>query len=788
MRPLALLTGLIGIAAVAQLSAQTVNVTTYHNDTSRTGSNPYETILTTANVNSNTFGLLFSYPVDGFVYAQPLYLSGLAFGKVKHNVVFIATEHDSVYAYDADYPYLTAATPPVPLWHVSLGTSVPNGDTGTGDIVPEIGITSTPVIDAHAGTLYVEAKTKEQDASGNTIYVHRLHALNVLNGKEKNGSPVIIQGSVPGTGDGSDGTNVAFNPLIQHCRPALLEGSFTVGKVKHTAIYLGYASHGDNGPYHGWLFAYDASSLKQLGLFNTTPNAVTNGYPLAAGGIWQSGGGLVWDGSSVYFMTGNGTFDVTNDSMAPGYGDAFVKMGTTNTLSVASYFAGFDQLQLDDSDADLGSGGPLLLPTSVGSKKHPSLLVGAGKEGKIYLLDTKSLGGNNATDNVVQEVPDQFSGAGYQIGGIWGAPAYFNGSLYFGGVYDQLKAFSVANGQISTTPTSASPSGYGYPGPTPSVSSNGTTNGIVWAVASDAYGYDGPAVLHAYDATNLGNELYRSDQTNNRDTPAAAVKFVTPTIANGKVFVGTQYSVAVYGQGQWVPAPTVTPNGGTSSTGFSGITISDSLAGASIYFTTDGSLPTPSSTLYTGQQLSVSQCTAIKARAYASGYSPSAVTEADFVVGVGPGNGSGLEGYYYNNMTLSGGFTDSELDPTINFNWNGGVPGNPPFLNFPSTQWSARWTGTLLAEYTGVYTITGIVDDGLRVYLDGVKIIDAWYDQGPTPYSANVSLTENTKHTIKIEYYQDGGGSLLQLFWSLPGVPMQIIPQTQLIPSKSGGH
>jgi hypothetical protein len=784
-RSLALLACLVGSVGTTPAPAQ-VNVTTYHYDVSRTGWNSHETILKPANVNSNTFGLLFSYPVDGYVYAEPLYLSNLTINKKKTNVVFIATEHDSVYAFDADYPYLTATRPPAPLWHVSLGPSVPNGDVGTGDIVPEIGITSTPVIDTTTGTLYVVAKTKEQDASGNTIYVQRLHALDVTTGKEMLGGPVMIEGSVPGTGDGSDGANVAFNPLIQHNRPGLLEGTFKTKTGKRPAIYIAYASHGDNGPYHGWLFAYDALTLKQLGIFNTTPNAITNGYPLAAGGIWQSGGAPAWDGSSVYFMTGNGTFDLTGDSQAPGYGDAFVKMSTNGSLSVASYFAGFDQLTLDDEDGDLGSGGVMLLPKSVASKQHPNLLVGAGKEGKIYLLDTSSLGGYNTTDNVVQEVPGQFSGDGYQIGGIWGMPAYFNGSIYFGGQYDVLKAFSIANGTLSTSPTSQAPTGIGFPGPTPSVSSNGNKQGIVWAVQADAYLADGPAILHAYDATNLATELYRSDQTNNRDTPGAAVKFVTPTVANGKVFVGTQYGVAVYGEGKWAPAPTITPNGATSTTTITGITLSDTAAGAQIYYTTDGSLPTRHSKLYTGTPISVSNCTALQARAFVSGYSPSATTVAYFVIGIGPGNGTGLTGDYYNVIDLppvKTTPTDTELDPTINFNWNGNPPGNPAFSNFPGTQWSARWTGKLTAQYAGDYTFTIVVDDGGRLYLDGKKIIDAWYDQAPTAHSsAPIPLKVGTVHTIRVEYYQNGGGSLLQLYWSLPGFTTQIIPQTQLNP------
>jgi hypothetical protein len=264
------------------------------------------------------------------------------------------------------------------------------------------------------------------------------------------------------------------------------------------------------------------------------------------------------------------------------------------------------------------------------------------------------------------------------------------------------------------------------------------------------------------------------------------VKFVTPTVANGKVFVGTQYGVAVYGEGKWAPAPTITPNGATSTTTITGITLSDTAAGAQIYYTTDGSLPTRHSKLYTGTPISVSNCTALQARAFVSGYSPSATTVAYFVIGIGPGNGTGLTGDYYNVIDLppvKTTPTDTELDPTINFNWNGNPPGNPAFSNFPGTQWSARWTGKLTAQYAGDYTFTIVVDDGGRLYLDGKKIIDAWYDQAPTAHSsAPIPLKVGTVHTIRVEYYQNGGGSLLQLYWSLPGFTTQIIPQTQLNP------
>src|SRR5215469_4578332 len=494
---------------------------TYRNDTMRTGQNLNESVLTPATVNTTTFGFLFSLPVDGQIYAQPLYVAGLKIGGQLHNVVFVATEHDSVYAFDAD-------TPGPPLWQTSFInpaagiTTVPFADQSCADLAPEIGITSTPVIDPNGGTLYVEAKTKENGA-----YVHRLHALDVTTGAEKI-PPVVIQGQVPGTGDGSAGGIVPFNSLRGMQRAALL--------LSNNVIYIAFASLCDADPYHGWVFAYDAQTLAQVGIFNTTPIG-------GRGGIWQSGGGPAADANgNVFVMTGNGTFDGPSPGGNNDFGDSFLKLAP-RALTQSDFFTPFDQATLEATDADVGSGSPLLLPDqAVGA---PHLMVSAGKGGTIYLVDRDNMGGFIANGNdqqIVQSIP----GA---VGSLFGTPAYFQNTVYFLAVRDVLRAFSLSNGKLGTSPASQSSTAFGYPGATPVISANGASNGIVWALQTDQAGFVGPAVLHAYRADNVAIELYNSNQApNGRDNPGPAVKFTVPTVINGKVFVGTQTQLAVFGQ------------------------------------------------------------------------------------------------------------------------------------------------------------------------------------------------------------------------------------------------
>jgi Bacterial Ig-like domain (group 2) len=506
---------------------------TYHNDNGRTGQNLKEIVLTPQNVNSAQFGKLFSYPVDGAIYAQPLYVENVNVpGSGFHNLVFVATEHDSVYAFDADG---LAADP---LWHTSFinqdagVTTVPCADETRACIFfgSEIGITGTPVIDPTSGTLYVSAFTKE---AGN--YVHRLHALDITTGAEQSDSPVEIEGSVPGSGDGSDGQNVAFDAFQHLQRPGLL--------LANGVVYIGFGSFADTRPYHGWLFGYDEQTLAQVGIFNTTPNG-------DSGAIWQAGGAPAADvDGDVFVMTGNGTFDAS--SGGSDFGDSIPKLVTTGAgLSVVDYFTPFNQADLNAGDTDLGSGGPLLVPDQTTGPPH--LLIGAGKEGKIYVVDRDHMSGfNSGGDEIVQSLPNAV-GQGAEDRNF-STPAYWQGNVYFQGVDDTLKLFQLTAGLLSSQPISQSASTVGFPGATPSISADSLSNGIVWILepVTQFVGTDfqsaGPAVLHAYDATDVAHELYNSNQAGVRDVPGSSVKFAVPTVANGKVYVGTGQELDVYG-------------------------------------------------------------------------------------------------------------------------------------------------------------------------------------------------------------------------------------------------
>lgn len=506
-------------------------VATYHNDNFRTGQNTLETLLTPDNVNAAHFGKLYSFPVDGYVYAQPLYMPQVAVpGNGIHNVVIVATQHDSVYAFDADSPT------PMPLWQVSFVdpdagiTTLSASDVNASDIMPEIGITSTPVIDVGSNTVYVVAATKENGA-----FYHRLHALDITSGAEKFGGPRIIQASYPGTAqDGTDGV-LSFASRFQLQRAALL---LSKGK-----IYVAFASNADFGLYHGWVIAYDAITMKQYGVWVSTPN----GYQ---GGIWMSGCGVSSDhDGNLYFSIANGPFDAFGEEPGSNFSDSIVKLKPgAHGITLADFFTPSSQAKMAQDDLDLGSSGVLLLPDQ--PAPYPHVAIAAGKNGHIYVLNRDNFGGYFSSARGNPQVLQEISG---QLRQQMGTPAYWNGRLYFGaGISPQkdgIKAFNIRDGVVSTTPTSQSASIYHLTRSTVSVSANGNSNGIVWAMDNDAY-YNirpGPAVLHAYDARNLGRELYNSNQRSSRDNPGPAAKFTVPTIAGGKVFVGTADQLSVYG-------------------------------------------------------------------------------------------------------------------------------------------------------------------------------------------------------------------------------------------------
>src|SRR5215475_1825638 len=501
-----------------------VDVVTYHYDNLRTGQNASETTLTTANVNSTKFGLLGSLPADGKVDAQPLYLSGLAIpNKGTKNVLYVVTEHDTVYAYDADNP---AGGSGAVLWSTSvLGAGeTPSDDRNCGQVMPEIGITATPVIDRSRNAIYLVAMSKN---SGGT-YFHRVHALNLTTGAELFGGPVLVTATYPGSGANSSNGQVVFDPGRYKERPGLLQIGGT--------IYTTWGSHCDDGPYTGWVMSYNADTLAQISVLDVVPNGVD-------GGIWMSGAAPAADAAgNIYFIAGNGDFGTTlaaNGMPANGnFGQSFAKISSTKPMAFLDYFTMSNTVSESSGDTDFGSGGPLLLPDMTdGSGATRHLAVGSGKDAIIFVLDRDNMGKFSPTaNNVYQQI-------GGLAGGVFAKPSYFNNTVYYGAVGDTLKAFTVTKAKLGTSASSQSSASYPYPGATPCISANGTTNGIVWAVENASSG----AVLHAYDATNLQTELYNSNQAAGGRDHFADNKYITPMVVNGKVFVGTPNSVAVFG-------------------------------------------------------------------------------------------------------------------------------------------------------------------------------------------------------------------------------------------------
>jgi hypothetical protein len=590
-----------------RLAPAAIDVLGYHYDNSNDGQYTVETTLTPSVVKPATFGKLHTVPLDGQVFAEPLYESGIRITAGAHpgihNVVFLATEHDSVYAIDADNGQL--------LWKRSFinpaagVTSVPDNDVN-GALFPENGITGTPVIDLATNTLYFDATTKEI-RSGVSHYVHRFWALQVADGSNQFGSPFVVadtvnQGgkfqyiigpTVNGTGDGSVNGKVTFNSFRQMQRPGLT--------LLNGTVYVAYGSYNDNGLYHGWLLAFNHADsqnhLQLVAVFNTTPNA-------SAGSIWQGGGRIAADASgNLYVETANGTFDTTlNANKFPlhgDYGDTFLKLAadpTTNPshqningwgLKVVDYFTPFNQAILDSQDLDLGSSAPILLPASVGLPGHP-LLFGGGKEGRIYLVDTSNMGKFDPNKDHVpkEELIPNFS--------TWGTPAYFQGHLYVVGSDFPAYAFAVGNGTFSSKPTSQSRDTFAYPGSTPYISSNGTANGIAWDLESST------GELRAYLASSYGTELYNSAQAaNGRDRLGAVSNFSSPTVAHGKVYIGTLdgtlviyglLSAARPGEAASFGADVATAALGTALTGPSTATIHPSQAAITPALAVDGGI------------------------------------------------------------------------------------------------------------------------------------------------------------------------------------------------------
>ena len=578
----------ISVANPANSGTATVAVTdlagvfTHHNNLARDGTNIQEYALTAENVNATAFGKLFSCATastseiqqgQGAVYTQPLWMPGLTIGGGVHNVVFVATQHDTVFAFDAD------SSPCVTYWQVNLLDTLHGGTSGetpvfwndvgcqcgVGDIYPEVGVTGTPVIDPTTNTIYL-VSTSQVSAQG-TFY-QRLHALDLASGNEKFSAPVIIAASVPGIGDG--GSTVAFSAQMENQRPGLALAGGTV--------YIGWSAHEDASPWHGWILGYAASDVQQQdAMFNASPNG-------GAAGIWAGGGAPAIDASgNVYVSTGNGVFDANLTSMPDNdFGDSVLKLapfnGTTlngQNLNLADWFTPTDESCLANTDTDLGAGNPVLLPDQT-SGPFPHLLVEMGKEGVVYLINRDNMGQLLVNDcsAVNAQIPQVFVGS---PSGFYGTPAFWQNNLYFAGSHDntgsgdylRMFTFDSTTGTFSTAAVSESTHYFNFPGASPSISAQGSSNGIVWAIDASTYGYadpnadggatncfqvpvpshcSGPAVLHAYNANNLAVEYWNSSMAaDNRDVAGNAVKFVPPTIANGKVYVSTRSEVDVYG-------------------------------------------------------------------------------------------------------------------------------------------------------------------------------------------------------------------------------------------------
>jgi hypothetical protein len=724
------------VLALCSLALQAqVSVTTYHNDNARTGQNTQETTLTPANVNSGQFGKLFSITVDGAVYAQPLYLSNVSVGGGTHNVVYVATQHDTIYAFDADTGRVH--------WQKSLipaggGTANSSTDLGCNDIEREVGITGTPVIDSTNGTLYAVAKVKLNGA-----ILQYLHALDVSTGAEKFAGPVNIQAMVPGKAGDGDGTMVTFNPRQENQRAALL--------LVNGHVVIGWSSHCDQPPWHGWVMSYGATTLTLEGVYNASADGAGNG-------IWMSGGGLAADpGGNVYFATGNGTWDTVD------HGTSILKLGppSNTTLPLVDYFTPFNRAALTHVDYDLSAGALILLPALSNGKQ---LLTIISKAGTLYLADRNNLGKycpaltpacTTSDTNIVQEIPGAFSG-------LWSVPAYWNGNLYWAsgnhntGAAEPMKAFSFnANnsGLISTTPTSVSAKAFEFAGPVPSVSANGSTNGIVWGLDNSEYrstclGGTACQVLYAYDATNLSKMLYNSGQAaNNRDVPGSAVKFTTPTVANGKVYVPTGESIAVFGllsgAAPTATVPTFSPAEGSFSFTQT-VTLSDTTPGAVIYYTTNGSTPTTSSAKY-ASALTIGTTTTVKAIAAAAGYYTSAVSSATYNISF-PGSSSSVNlaaasnvfAIFNNGSAVTNGGIDtfgSAYSANLlgsSVNWTGVT------FNLGAAGAASAVAGSTLALPAGKFATLNLLATGLYNQVDQVFVV-TYTDGSTTTFTQSLS-------------------------------------------------
>lgn len=652
------------------LSAQTptaVPVLTWRYDITHAGQNTSETALTPANVNVKSFGKLFSRTVDSSVYAQPLYVPALKMSDgFVHNVLFVATENDSIYAFDADSNGGINANP---IWQISMlnvahgakaaATAVPWGDTGSPDIAPTLGITGTPTIDPATNTMYVVAVTKEGGA-----YYSRLHAINIINGAEQPHSPVVVTATADGTGDGSSGGKIVFDALMENQRTAL---NFYNGYV-----YFGYAAQGDNRPWHGWLFAYNAATLAQSAALCLSPND-------HGAGVWEAGAGMPIDddatGGRMFLATGNGALSSYPPFKAGGdWSMSILNINLANGgLTLTDGFTSFNYDTLNTADLDQGSGGILMVPDQQGTHKH--ILVQVGKEGRILVLNRDDLGGNNSGKSSNAGALQDFTSAITYGQGLWSTPAYWNGNVYMWPEKSVPMLFKLNSGVMDTTPSSKGTISSDFPGASFSISANGTLDGVAWAERTDQFNTDGPAILYAWDANDLSKTIYESDTDSARDIAGTANRYSIPVVTNGKVYVAAVGQIDVYGLFNGTPTaaePIITPDGGTFSASAT-VTLSTATANAEIYYTLDGSTPTPASKQYT-EPIELTTDTTINAITSAPGYVQSAIRRAAFTFSdqtpplkFRPAGGTYLAAQ---KVTIS----DSDSSAKIYYTTNGSIP------------------------------------------------------------------------------------------------------------------
>lgn len=832
-----------------------MSVLTQRYDDARSGCNTAETTLTPANVGPGTFGKLFSREVAGEIYAQPLIVAGLKMPTLgKRNVVFVATQSNNVYAFDADDPAAGK-----PLWEVNLGTPVPTRDLGSAcgtysDFSGEVGITGTPVIDAASQTIYLVARTKDapalgapngampggampdevpgapaplpaqvgvklaavdapastpiasqQDAEGArkpTIadsegFHQYLHAIDITTGKERAGSPIEIKASVPGTGAGSVGGKLDFNPRIHNQRTALL--------LHQGFVTICWAGHCDTGPYHGWIMSYNAQTLKQTAAFCTTPNG-------GGAGIWQSGGGPTIDERGLlYLVTGNGSVDTDRKLAKPTeFGSSVLRFNVAGgKLEVADWFTPYNYTSLGDSDLDTGSTSVILVPGT-------DLIATGSKAGVLYLLDRRKLGGFDpfADRQIAQSLPVS-SGFLYSTPLLWkragGAPW-----LYSWGMNDRLKAFelqrtagaqTVSTGGASgganagaSASANAGASGAAWPqlnpqpisqsqpfvsAPRPggmlTLSSNGNapSSGIVWALTAlgDANNAVSMGTLHAFDASDLGRELWNSGPAFGRDGAGYFAKFCAPVVANGKVYLASfSGQLQVYGlnPAPQVAMPTILSRSGEIK---DFVTIETRDPRELIHYTLDGSLPTIHSPRYRTPFL-IEAVGQVRARAFRDGQITSAVASKVITDLGADAEGGGLIGQYFPSRDLQGTPTerlDAQIDEIV-------VPTEVPLEN-----WSARWTGFLQAPQTGTYTLTTFSDDGARLWFDDELLVDNWKSHAATRDSVSVEMEKGKRYPIMFEYFEITKPGSCQLLWTPPGGRETVIPQSQLYASYNTG-